>query len=68
MSIIEMCNKIHLDTKHRMFGLYNVVFNVFRFKTTLGKMTGLEKFVKNKLVNVYNNDGNLCILVVWLII
>jgi hypothetical protein len=38
MSIIEMCNNIHLDIKHRIIGLYYVVFKVFRFKTTLGKI------------------------------
>jgi hypothetical protein len=61
MSIIEMCNNIHLDTKYRIIGLYNVVFKVFRFKTPLGKINGLEKFVKNRFINLYNNDDNLCI-------
>jgi hypothetical protein len=61
MSIIEMCNSIHLDSKHRIIGLYKVVFQVFRFKTTFGKINGLEKFVKNIFINVYNNNDNLCI-------
>jgi hypothetical protein len=61
MSIIEMCNNINLDTKHRIIGLYNFVFKVFRLKTTLGKINGLERFVKNRFINVYNNDDNLCI-------
>jgi hypothetical protein len=59
MSIIEMCNSIHLDTNHRIIGLYNVVFKIFKFKTTLGKINGLEKFVKNRFINVYNKDDNL---------
>jgi hypothetical protein len=65
MSIIEMCNNIHLNTKHWIIGLYNVIFKVFRFKTTLEKITGLERFVKNRFINVYNNDDNLCIFVCW---
>jgi hypothetical protein len=58
-NIIEMYNNIHLDTKHRIIGLYNVVFKVCIFKTTLGKINGLEKFVKNRFINVYNNNDNL---------
>jgi hypothetical protein len=61
MSIIEMCNNIHLDTKHRIIGLYNVIFKVFRFNITLDKINGLERFVKNRFSNIYNNDDNLCI-------
>jgi hypothetical protein len=61
MNIIERCNNIHLNTQHRIIGLYNVVIKVFRFKTTLGKITGLERFVKNRFINFYNNDDNLCI-------
>jgi hypothetical protein len=59
MSIIEMCNNIHLDTKHRIICLYNVVLKVFKFKTNLGKINGLERFVKNRFINIYNNDDNM---------
>jgi hypothetical protein len=58
MSIIEMCNNIHHDTKHRIMALYNEVFKVFRFKTILGKINGLKMFVKNRLINIYNDDDN----------
>jgi hypothetical protein len=37
MSIIQMCNNINLDTKHRIIGLYNVVFKKVKFKTTIGR-------------------------------
>ncbi|GMO12851.1 MAG: hypothetical protein Ta2E_01540 [Mycoplasmoidaceae bacterium] len=63
MSIIDMCNNIHFDTKHRIIGLYHIVFRVFRFKTTKGKINGFEKIVKNRSINVYNNDDNLCVFV-----
>jgi hypothetical protein len=53
-----MCNNTHLDTKHGIIGLYNEVFKVFRFKTTLGKINRLEKFVKNRFINPYNHDDN----------
>jgi hypothetical protein len=61
LSITEMCELIHFDTQHRIIALYNVVFKVYRFVITAGKINGLEKFIKNRYIKVYNNDDNLCI-------
>jgi hypothetical protein len=59
MNIIEMCNNIHFDTKKRIFGLYNVLFEVFRFNITKRKTSVIERVVKNIFINIYNNDVNL---------
>jgi hypothetical protein len=56
-----MCDRIHFDTKHRIIALFNIVFIVYRFITTAGRIKGLEPFIKNKFIKVYNKDDNLCI-------
>jgi L-ribulose-5-phosphate 3-epimerase UlaE len=43
----------------RIITLYNIEFEVFRFRTSLEKINGLEKYVKNKFINIYNNDDDI---------
>jgi hypothetical protein len=56
-----MYEKTHEITKKLIIALYNIEFKVFRFKNTEERIKGFDTFVKNRFINVYNNDDNLCI-------
>jgi hypothetical protein len=55
-------NATNLSTKNRLIMCHNMLFSIFRLSFAGKGIIGIELFIRNRYINVYNEDNNLCLL------